>query len=66
MSTVCSIFYSQVSCKDNIFINDLFYFMKNGQLLNFANDKTIANFSNSIDDIITDLLKESENAIGFA
>ena len=46
-----------------IFINDLFYFLKDAQLLNFIDDNTIATFSNSVDDLITDLQKESENAI---
>ena len=43
----------------SIFINDLFYFIKTARLLNFANDNTIATFSNSVDDLITDLQKES-------
>ena len=47
----------------NIFTNDLFYFIKTAQLLNFANDNKIATFSNSVDDLITDRQKESENAI---
>ena len=47
----------------NIFINDLFYFIKDAQLLNFTDDSTIATLSNSVDDLITDLQKESENAI---
>ena len=47
----------------NIFINDLFYFIKDAQLLNFADDNTIAAFSNSVDDLITDLQKESESVI---
>ena len=47
----------------NIFINYLFYFIKDAQLLNFADDNTIATFSNSVDDLITDLQKEPENAI---
>ena len=47
----------------NIFINDLFYLIKDAQLFNFANDNTIATFSNSVDELITDLRKESENAI---
>ena len=47
----------------HIFINDLFYFIKDAQILNFADDNTIAIFSNSVDDLITDLQKESENAI---
>ena len=33
----------------NIFLNGLFYFIKDAQLLNFANDNTIATFSNSVD-----------------
>ena len=48
----------------NIFINDLFYFIKDAQILNFPDDNTIAIFSNSVDDLITDLQKESENALG--
>ena len=47
----------------SIFINDLFYFIKDAQLLNFADDNTIATFSNSVDDLITDIQKESENVI---
>ena len=46
----------------NTFINDLFYFIKDTQFLNFVDDNTIATFSNSVDDLITDLQKESENA----
>ena len=40
-----------------IFINNLFYFIKAALLLNFADDKTIATFWNSTDDLITDLQK---------
>ena len=47
----------------NIFINDLFYFIKDVQLLNDANDNKITAFSNSVDDLITDLQQESENAM---
>ena len=47
----------------NIFINDLFYFIKDAQLLNFADENTTATFTNSIDDLITDLQQESGNAI---
>ena len=39
----------------------MFYFIKDAQLLNFANDNTTATFSNSVDDLITDLQKESGN-----
>ena len=41
----------------NIFVNDRFYFIKDVQLLNFADDNTIATFSNSNDDLITELKK---------
>ena len=41
----------------NIFINDLFYFIKNIQLLNFTDHSTIATFSNSVDDLVTELQK---------
>ena len=47
----------------NIFINDLFYFIKDAKLLNFIDDNKIAAFSNSVDDLITELQKESENVI---
>ena len=40
-----------------IFINDLFYFIKEAQLLDFADENTI------VDDLITNLQNESENAI---
>ena len=49
----------------NIFLNDLLYFVKDTHLLNFADDSTIAAFSNSGDDLITDLQNESENPIGW-
>ena len=48
----------------NILINDLFYSIKETQLLNFTDDITIGTFLNSVDDLITDLQKEYENAIG--
>ena len=41
----------------------MFYLIKDTQFFNFANDNTIATFSNSVDELITDLQKESENAI---
>ena len=47
----------------NIFINGVFCFIKDAQLLNFAHDNTIATFSDSFDYLIADLQKESENAI---
>ena len=47
----------------NIFTNDLFYFIKDAQLINFADDNTVVTFSNSVDELITDLQKETENPI---
>ena len=43
----------------NIFINDIFYFIKDAQLLNSADDNTIAT-SKSVDHLITELKEESE------
>ena len=45
-----------------IFINDLLYFIKDAQLLHFADDNTIVTFSSSLEDLITNPQKESENA----
>ena len=47
----------------SIFVNDLLYFIKDAQLLNFANGNAITAFSNSVDELIANLQKESENAI---
>ena len=47
----------------NTFTNDLFYFIKDAQLINFADDNTVVTFSNSVDELITDLQKETENTI---
>ena len=44
-------------------MNDLFYFIKDAQLERFADENTVSDFSNSVDDLIPDLQKESENAI---
>ena len=68
MSTVCSKIsgVAQVSLLGpllfNIFTNDLLYFIKDAQLLNFADDNAIVTFSNSLEDLITNSQKESENA----
>ena len=47
----------------NIFTNDLFYFIKDVQPLNFVDNNTITTFSNNVDELITDLQKESEDAV---
>ena len=47
----------------NVFKNELFYFIKHAQLLHLANNSTIGTFLNSVEDLITELLKESKNAI---
>ena len=47
----------------NIFISDMFYFIKDAQLLSFPDGSTIATFSNSVDEWIAGLQKESENVI---
>ena len=46
-----------------VYLSDLFYFIKEGQLLRFADDNTVADFSNSVDHVVTDPQRESENAI---
>ena len=35
----------------NIFMNDLFYFMKDAQLKHFAYDNTVSTFSKSVNDL---------------
>ena len=44
----------------SIFINGLFYFIKNAQLSNFADHNTIATFSCNVDELITKLQKDLE------
>ena len=39
----------------NIFINDLIYFTKDTEHLNIVEDSTMMTFSNSVDDLITEL-----------
>ena len=41
-------------------MNDLFYFIKNAKLLDVVDDNTITTFSNSVNDLITDLREESK------
>ena len=41
----------------NIFINDLFYFIKDAELLNFADDNRTATFR--VDDFLLELKNES-------
>ena len=38
----------------SVFINDPFYSIKDAQLLNFADGNTVATFSKSVDDLITE------------
>ena len=40
----------------NIFINDLFYYIKDAQLLHFADDNTIGAYSKSVNDLITEVI----------
>ena len=47
----------------NVFINDLFHFINDADLLNFADDNTITAFSDSLENLIYKLEKESTNAI---
>ena len=49
----------------NIFINDLFYFIVNSELHNYADDNTISAFSNSIPHLIEILEKETNIAISW-
>ena len=53
------------NCSSTFFLNEpfCFCFIKDAQLLSFTDDNTIATFLNSVDELITDLQKESENAI---
>ena len=47
----------------NIFINDIFLWIKDADLHNFADDQTISAFANTIQELISILEKESQNAI---
>ena len=49
----------------NIFINDIFLWINDADLHNFADDQTIAAFANSISELISILEKESANAINW-
>ena len=40
-------------------------FSKKTEVPNFANDNTIATFSNSVDDLITELQEKSEKAVNW-
>ena len=46
----------------NIFINDLFLYMKNSELHNFANDNTTSCTSNNLNELISKLEIESNIA----
>ena len=47
----------------NLFINDLFYFIKKANVHNYADDNTLSSFSNSIPNLIKILEEESDIAI---
>ena len=47
----------------NVFINDLFYFITNANIHNYADDNTITSFTNSIQGLIKSLESESNIAI---
>ena len=47
----------------NIFINDLFFWIENAELHNFADDNTISAFADSIKDLVKKLECESNTAI---
>ena len=47
----------------NIFLNDLFLWLKNSDLHNFADDNTIAVICNNLTSLCQTLEKESESAI---
>ena len=49
----------------NLFINDLFYFMKSSTLHNYADDNTISASSNSISNLIRTLESESSEALSW-
>lgn len=48
-----------------IFMNDLFYFIVNSDLHNYADDNTISAYSNTIKNLIKTLEKESEIALSW-
>ena len=47
----------------NIFINDLFLWIDEADLYNFADDNTLSALANSIPELIKILEKESEKAV---
>ena len=49
----------------NIFINDLFYFIKKSNVHNYADDITLSTFSNSIPNLIRVLEDETNTAISW-
>ena len=49
----------------NILINDLFFFVKDVQLANFADGNTIYPARNSIEELIKVLERDSKSAIGW-
>ena len=49
----------------NFYINDLFLFMKQATLHNYADDNTLAYFSESMPDLVKTLEKETEVALSW-
>ncbi len=47
----------------NIFMNDIFYFIKTCDLINYADDNTLSKIENSIALLVTALQKDAENAV---
>ena len=45
----------------NVFINDIFYFVKNSKLLNYADDNTLYTQSHNHEKVIHDLLLDANN-----
>ena len=49
----------------NIFINDLLLFLVNCNVHNYADDNTISSFSNSINDLVKKIEKETNSALSW-
>ena len=49
----------------NIFINDLFFFLKTGELHNFADDNRVSAVAENTNDLIAVLESEGETAVNW-